>query len=138
MVWRLSVSLLEDRFPVAPFFRRVMRFPADVSEAYAAPFPSAAHKGGLARWPALVPIRPSDAAAPHMARARAALRAWRPRPALVMFGDRDPIMSDLGESFSGMLPGARVLRIRGASHFLQETHGEELAKNSVEFMSEGE
>ena len=61
------------------------------------------------------------------------LRTWT-KPALVMFSDQDPITRGLDKFFLGLLPDAKQHTVHGASHFLQETHGEECADMIVQFL----
>ena len=113
-------------------FKVVAKFPDEVAEAYNAPFPDASYKAGAAQWPKLVPLYKDDTVAPHMVAARNFLKTWQ-KPMLIMFSDGDPITRGQEKMFKNLVPKAREVRIHGAGHFLQETHGEELAKNVVQF-----
>jgi haloalkane dehalogenase len=71
-----------------------------------------------------------------MRNTRAALRQWM-KPALIMFSDRDPIMSGRDKFFRALIPSAAKqpeILIRHAGHFLQEDKGEELAAQLLEFI----
>ena len=107
----------------------------EVVAAYEAPFPNAQSKAGAAAFPLLVPIEASDEGAAEMAEVRAALSRWD-RPALVAFSDQDPIFpQDAGRRLAERIPGARPFApISGASHFLQEDKGEDIASLVADFL----
>ena len=100
----------------------------DIVAAYEAPFPTPESKAGAAAFPLLVPLQSSDQGAVEMAHVRDALEMWH-KPVLVAFSDNDPIFSQrAGERLAGRIPGAIFVPIEGASHFLQEDKGEEIAR----------
>ena len=58
---------------------------------------------------------------------------------LTAFGDRDPITAGADKKFQAQIPGAKGQQhttIKGAGHFIQETHGEELARVIVKFIAD--
>ena len=138
LVWRTVVQVLGCSLPVEKLFwltlRRHKVDPA-VIRAYAAPFPSTAHRAGAARWPLLVPLFSDSPVTPHMTAARNCLKTWR-KPALVMFSDNDPITRGQESLFLNLLPNAKQQIVEGAGHFLQETHGKLLAQNIITFLNE--
>jgi haloalkane dehalogenase len=100
----------------------------DVLAGYTAPWPTPESKAGVAAFPLLVPLSEGDPGATAMARTGDALTSW-PKPALVAFSDSDPIFpQSAGERMAARIPGATFLPIQGASHFLQEDKGEEIAR----------
>jgi haloalkane dehalogenase len=107
----------------------------EVIAAYEAPFPDAASKAGAAQFPLLVPLTTDDPGAAEMGRAADALTRWE-KPALVAFSDSDPIFPQrAGEKLADRIPGAvDFVPIEGASHFLQEDKGEELAAHILSFL----
>lgn len=107
----------------------------DVLAAYAAPFPSAAHKAGVRRFPNLVPLSSDDPAAEPMQRVGEQLRGWT-KPTYVLFSTGDPIFSTkTGERFVERIPGAETLdTIDDAAHFLQEDQGEEVGRRIAAFL----
>ena len=52
-----------------------------------------------------------------------------------MFGDEDPITRSQEKVFQTLLPNPTVLQTKGASHFLQETHGPQLSENIIKFLT---
>jgi haloalkane dehalogenase len=105
--------------------------PAEVA-AYNAPFPDRRYMAGARVFPRLVPSDMKNNA-----------RAWQSlmrceKPFLCAFSDRDPIMSAMAEVFPALIPGCQGqphTTIRGASHFLQDDRGEELAQVTLDFMA---
>lgn len=108
--------------------------PAAVIAAYEAPWPTAASKAGPASFPLLVPLTADDPGAQKMMATRDALRGWE-TPVLVAFSDSDPIFPQgAGERLAARIPGASFVPIAGASHFLQEDKGEEIAELILEWL----
>lgn len=137
-LWRTFVLLVGTKVPVGRLFnfafQRYNLDPAIIS-AYTAPFPSSQYQGGVAKWPLLVPMMTDDPVTQHMLEARNCLKNWS-KPALVMFGDKDPITRGMERLFLNLIPHARNIVVKGASHFLQETHGEIISKNIIQFLDE--
>ncbi|MEJ2602851.1 MAG: haloalkane dehalogenase [Gammaproteobacteria bacterium] len=109
----------------------------EVIAAYDAPFPSARYKAAARAFPALVPTRADDPAAPANRRAWEVLERWE-KPFLTAFSDRDPITRGLDRPVQARIPGAAGqphTTIRGGGHFLQEDRGPELARVVVDFMA---
>jgi len=108
----------------------------EVVAAYDAPFPDESFKEGARAFPALVPISPDDPAAAANERAWEVLRKWQ-KPFLTAFSDGDPMTASGARLFQEAVPGAKGqphTTIAGASHFLQETHGPELARATLAFI----
>jgi haloalkane dehalogenase len=108
-----------------------------LKEAYDAPFPDKRFKAGPLMLPQIVPTSPSDPAKEANKRAWQALREWK-KPFLTAFGDHDPITGGGDKRFQKEVPGAQGqphTTIKGAGHFLQETHGVELAHVIIDFIS---
>jgi haloalkane dehalogenase len=103
--------------------------PDEVVAAYDAPFPTAESKTGVLMFPEQVPTEPDHPSAEKMREVREKLGSWD-RPALVFFGDSDPIFSQrVAERIAELIPGAELQEpIAGAGHFLQEDAGEEVGQ----------
>jgi haloalkane dehalogenase len=109
------------------------RADAAVLQAYDAPFPDIRYKAGPLAMPALVPSELRKNAV-----AWKVLEQWE-KPVLTAFSDGDPITRGGELEFQQRMPGARNrthVTIKGAGHFLQETHGPELAELMLQFMAE--
>ena len=107
----------------------------DVVAAYDAPFPTPESKAGALAFPEHVPTEPEHPNTAPLMAIREALRSWE-KPALVLFGDSDPIFRpEVAESIARLVPGALPAEIvQNAGHFVQEDAGEEVAVRIVEFL----
>ncbi len=111
----------------------------EVLRAYKAPFPNKKYKDGAKAFPSLVPSHPGDPGVDRMKKARETLSKWD-KPALVLFSDKDPLMSRLAGFFYHLIPTSnqqKKITIRDAGHFLQEEKGEEIAEYILIFMNDG-
>jgi haloalkane dehalogenase len=109
----------------------------EVIAAYDAPFPDDSYKAGARIFPSFVPTSPDD---PESAGNKAAwvVLAQFDKPFLLCFSDLDPITKGGDAPFLAKVPGAQGQRhttIEGASHFLQEDKGPELAAVIVAFIA---
>jgi haloalkane dehalogenase len=112
----------------------VTELPPEIVAGYEAPWPNAESKAGVAAFPLLVPLSEADPGAPEMIRTGDALLEWS-KPVLVAFSDSDPIFpQSAGERMADRIPGATFHPIAGASHFLQEDKGEEIAGVIADFL----
>jgi haloalkane dehalogenase len=113
----------------------VTDLPQEILDAYEAPWPNAESKAGVAQFPLLVPLNPSDPGVAEMDAVREQLASWE-RPALVCFSDSDPIFTPkAGQRFVDLIPGADDLCvIEGAAHFLQEDKGEKIGREINSFL----
>ena len=105
-------------------------------DAYEAPFPTKKHKGGAKAFPQLLPNKASDEGAARMKKARTVLANWG-KPALVLFSDKDPVLSSFQHFFYDLIPTSSEqakITIHGAGHFLQEDKGEEIGQIIDQFM----
>ncbi|HBH25328.1 MAG TPA: haloalkane dehalogenase [Cytophagales bacterium] len=112
------------------------KLPKEVLNAYKAPFSDRKHKTGAKAFPAMVPGRPDQDGVAQMIRAREVLSKWD-KPALVMFSDKDPIMSGMEHFFYHLIPDEVLTKveIKNAGHFLQEEKGAEIAGHIKGFMT---
>jgi haloalkane dehalogenase len=108
----------------------------DVIAGYDAPFPTPESRVGIVQFCELVATSSDHPSAPALLRVRDELRTLD-RPALVLFGDRDPIFSRrAAEAMAALLPGAELAPpVDGAGHFLQEDRGEWLGRRIAEWLS---
>jgi haloalkane dehalogenase len=108
----------------------------DVVAAYDAPFPVPESKAGVLAFPEHVPTEPEHPNTAPLMAIREALRSWE-KPALVMFGDSDPIFAPrVAERIAELIPGALPAElIENAGHFVQEDAGEEAAARIVGFLA---
>ncbi len=109
-----------------------------VKDAYDAPFPDPSYKAGPLIMPQRVPQSIDYPGAVANAAAWEVFRKWE-KPFLTAFSDSDPITAGGHVIFQNEIPGAQGQNhttIEGASHFLQEQKGEELAEVIVKFMQD--
>ena len=109
----------------------------DEVAAYDAPFPSARYRVAARLFPALVPTAIHDPEHERNEQAWAVFRQWD-KPFLTLFSDRDPITRGGARAWKQQVPGAQGrphALTRGASHFLQEDKGPEVARAIAAFMA---
>jgi haloalkane dehalogenase len=108
-----------------------------VKAAYDAPYPDPAYTAGLRQLTALLPLTRNDPGAQIGRDTMAVLREWT-KPFLTAYSDGDPATRGWETVFVTEVPGAAGqphVTIRGAGHFLQETHGVELASVIADFVA---
>jgi haloalkane dehalogenase len=138
LMWkRMSEQMLESGdMPVGTLVATSSRTPG-LKDAYDAPFPHKRFKAGPLMMPQLVPVSPNDPAKDANKRAWQVLREWK-KPFLTAFGDHDPITGGGDKRFQKEVPGAQGQPhtiIKGAGHFIQETHGPELAQVIIDWIA---
>jgi haloalkane dehalogenase len=108
----------------------------EVVAAYDAPFPVPESKAGVLAFPEQVPTEPEHSNTAPLMAIREALKAWE-KPALVLFGDSDPIFRPaVADAIARLIPGALPAEVvANAGHFVQEDAGEEVAGRIVEFLT---
>ena len=103
-----------------------------VLAGYDAPFPDESYKAAPRAMPDLVPTRPDDPASAANRTAWQRLSTWN-KPFLVAFSDSDPITSAMAPVLHRVVPGAELVTIKGAGHFVQEDAGEEFGAAVASF-----
>lgn len=136
-LWRALAWYLPS-LPIGRVIRMgcYQQHPKAVIRAYQAPFPSRQYKAGAKAFPQLVPRQPTDAGVKEIKKARETLQQWQ-KPVLVLFSDKDAIMSGLENFFYKLIPSSKKqqrITIRDAGHFLQEDKGEEIARYIARFI----
>jgi haloalkane dehalogenase len=139
LAWKAMSKQMLDRgdMPIGTLVAGSAKTPS-LQAAYDAPFPDKKFKAGPLMMPQLVPISPDDPANAANKKAWEVLRKWQ-KPFLTAFGDSDPITGGAEKRFQQEVPGCTGqphTTIKGASHFIQDTHGEELAGVIVAFMKQ--
>ncbi len=108
-----------------------------LARAYDAPFPDPSYKAGPLIMPQRVPVTLDDPARQAQLKAWEVFEKWD-KPFLTAFGDSDPVTGGLYQEFQDRIPGAKLQPhtiVKGAGHFIQETHGPELAQIIVDFIA---
>jgi len=134
--WR-AFARYSPLFPIGKIVQSgcATRLSADEVAAYDAPFPGSAYKKGTRAFPLLVPTDANDPAVPANRRAWQALGEWQ-KPFLTAFGKKDPILGRADLPLQQHVPGAAGQPHRelpGASHFVQEDAGPELAQILIDW-----
>ncbi len=94
--------------------------PAEVKDAFRAPYRSADRRGGIGGFVADIPADASHESRPELDRIAAGVAALEV-PALMLWGPRDPIFSDRYlDDLVDRLPHADVHRFEGANHLIAE------------------
>lgn len=102
---------------------------ASIIAGYDAPFPDDSFKAGARIFPTLVPTTEEDPESGPNTAAWEVLSTFE-KPFLLCFSDSDPVTKGGDAPFLAKVPGAAGqdhVTIEGASHFLQEDKGAELA-----------
>ncbi len=137
MAFRNFVERTED-LPIGFLVRGACkRDPGDdVIAAYDAPFPNAASKAGARAFPLILPLSPQAPGAEAGRRVLDALRGDG-RPALLLWGDSDPVLPvSVGERFARLL-NVELEAIPEASHFLQEDAGAQIGERIAAWLRAG-
>ena len=92
-------------------------------KAYEAPYPSGKYKAGPHIWPYLIPTELSENEQYWID----VYEKWE-KPFLVAFGENERITIGMKDDFLERIPNPTVITLKGASHFVQEEVGPELAK----------
>jgi pimeloyl-ACP methyl ester carboxylesterase len=134
--WRAWNNSNPD-MPIAALMKRaVPRLTEAEAAAYAAPFPDASYKGGVRRFPNLVPDHPGAGGAALSRRARDWWQAsWSGRTAMAI-GMKDPVLGPpVMEALARTIRGCpEPVRIADGGHFLQE-HGEEVLAGTLPLLT---
>lgn len=135
-----KVAKYHPSFPVGKIIQKgtFNTLSEEVIAAYNAPFPNRKHKGGAKSFPLLVPSHPNDEGVERLKKARKTLAEWQ-KPSLILFSDKDKIMSGQERFFDQLIPENKqksLFIIKNAGHFLQEEKGTEIAQYIDAFMKE--
>ena len=105
----------------------------DLSEAeayaYEAPYPSGKYKAGAHVWPYLIPTQLAE----NEILWQDVFEKWD-KPFLVAFGENERITLAMKDVFLERIPNPTVITLGGASHFVQEEVGPELAQIISDFV----
>ena len=110
----------------------------EIIAAYDAPFPDESYMAGARIFPSFVPTSTDDPESEANKAAWIVLSQFD-RPFLLCFSDLDPITKGGDAPFLAKVPGTKGqphTTIEGASHFLQEDKGPELAAVIIRFIAD--
>lgn len=133
----MNRKMIEKRqFDVGKLMASMVRDP-EIAAAYDAPFPDTDYKAAPLIMPQLVPSSPDNPAREANVKAWEVFAKWE-KPFLTAFGDSDPITGGSDRIFLRTVPGAKGqphTTVKGGGHFIQETHGPQLAKIINDFIA---
>jgi len=135
LAWR-RFAQQQSEFDVAAMMpQAVLRddFTADEAAAYAAPFPTAEYQTGALVFPRLVPIRADQLAAWENRQLRAHL-AELDIPVLLLWGEQELILAPGLPDFEQLFRNTTTELVPGASHFIQEDAGAEVARRILAWL----
>lgn len=109
--------------------------PAGVRQAYLWPHRSWADRVAVREFVRDIPLGPGHRTQAEIEAIGASLETLRDRPALIVWGGRDWCFDDeFLEEFKRRLPGARVVRLPDAGHWLLEDEPETVAREVTTFL----
>ncbi|HEV8661733.1 MAG TPA: alpha/beta fold hydrolase [Candidatus Methylomirabilis sp.] len=92
-----------------------------VREAYQAPFPTPESRLALLCWSRDIPVSQTDPSYMEMKQIEEGLSRFRSTPTLLVWGMRDPVLSEpVLRTWQRLYPHATTRELEDASHFLQE------------------
>ena len=132
LAWRAYVRNRPDFDIAALMLRSSSGLSTKEAEAYAAPFPDAGYKGGVRRFPELVPDHPD---APGAALSRKARAWWKDEwegKSLMAIGMKDPVLGPPAMRYlHGIIRNCPPpIEVPEAGHFVQEW-GQAIAERAV-------
>lgn len=106
-----------------------------VLRGFRAPFPTPGARRALLCWSRDIPVCEADASYGEMKRIEEGLPRLADKPALLVWGMRDPVLSEpVLRRWQRVFPEAATLEIEDASHFLQEDAPERIVDRLERFL----
>jgi haloalkane dehalogenase len=106
-----------------------------VMDAYRAPFPTPASRLALLCWSRDIPVHDTDPSYAEMKRTEQGLSAFAGTPTLLVWGMKDPVLSEsVLRMWQRAYPHAVTREIDDASHFLQEDAPDRIVGFIEEFL----
>ena len=120
----IAYSYYANDMNIAGIIENFGRINLSEAEAYAyeAPYPSGKYKAGAHVWPYLIPTQLTE----NEKLWQEVFEKWD-KPFLVAFGENERITLPMKDVFLERIPDSTVITLGGASHFVQEEVGPELA-----------
>ena len=110
--------------------------PAQARAGLLAPYDCPQHRVAVARFVQDIPLRPSDAAYPVLARVEQRLHLLRNTPTLVCWGMRDPVFDEVVlDHLLSFLPQADVHRFADAGHYVLEDAADRIVPLAARFLA---
>ena len=127
----IAYSYYANDMNIAGIIENFGRLDLSEAEAYAyeAPYPSGKYKAGAHVWPYLIPTQLTE----NEKLWQEVFEKWD-KPFLVAFGENERITLAMKDVFLERIPNPTVITLGGASHFVQEEVGPELAQIISDFV----
>ena len=127
----IAYSYYANDMNIAGIIKNFGRLDLSEAEAYAyeAPYPSGKYKAGAHVWPYLIPSQLTE----NEKLWQEVFEKWD-KPFLVAFGENERITLAMKDVFLERIPNPTVITLGGASHFVQEEVGPELAQIISDFV----
>ena len=127
----IAYSYYADDMNIAGIIKNFGGIDLSEEEAYAyeAPYPSGLYKAGAHVWPYLIPTQLPE----NEKLWKEVYEKWD-KPFLVAFGENERITLPMKADFLERIPNPTVITLGGASHFVQEEVGPELAQIISDFI----
>ena len=127
----IAYSYYANDMNIAGIIENFGRLDLSEAEAYAyeAPYPSGKYKAGAHVWPYLIPSQLTE----NEKLWQEVFEKWD-KPFLVAFGENERITLAMKDVFLERIPNPTVITLGGASHFVQEEVGPELAQIISDFV----
>tara|TARA_B100001559_G_scaffold3274_1_gene2746 strand:+ start:20173 stop:21273 length:1101 start_codon:yes stop_codon:yes gene_type:complete len=127
----IAHSYYAEDMDIAGIIKNFGRIDLSEEEAYAyeAPYPSGSYKAGAHVWPYLIPTQLPE----NEKLWKEVYEKWD-KPFLVAFGENERITLPMKADFLERIPNPTVITLGGASHFVQEEVGPELAQIISDFI----
>ncbi|NLO92256.1 MAG: alpha/beta fold hydrolase [Elusimicrobia bacterium] len=110
--------------------------PADVAEAFAAPYDSWKNREAVLKFVQDVPLRPGDRAWATVTATAEALPRFASTPALILWGGRDFVFDHYFlEEWKKRMPHAEIRLFQDAGHYLLEDAPEDVIPAILEFLN---
>ncbi len=110
--------------------------PAEARAGLLAPYDCPQHRVAVSRFVQDIPLRPSDAAYPVLARVEQRLHLLRNTPTLVCWGMRDPVFDEVVlDHLLSFLPQADVHRFADAGHYVLEDAADRIVPLAARFLA---
>jgi len=118
--------------------RKHERLTKTVRRAYVTPHPGWSDRTGVLAFPRQIPVTPDAPLSPWMAEVEASLAGLGDKPVMLAWGMEDPIFTPdfVNNYWKRSFPGAHVLRIAGAGHYLQEDGHETIVPALMNFLQD--
>jgi len=132
--------VLERNGYVESALRGTMHRPERLDEtamaAYLAPFPTPVSRRALLSWSRDIPVNETDPSYGEMKRIEEALAIFRTTPVLLVWGMRDPVLSEpVLRRWQQVFPHAATFELDDASHFLPEDAPEAIVHELAGFLA---